>query len=334
MKTIHPPRRTFLKGVVLAMCAGTWPLAHAAQSGWSARPITMVVPYAPGGLTDVLTRALARSLGERLGQTMVVENKGGANTILGTDAVAKGDPDGHYFGIAVATSLINNPILYKELPYEVERDLALVSMVASVPLLLVAHPSVKGDTGEALRQTLRANPGKFSYGAYSIGNYGHLAAMHLDEAADARMVSAVYRGEAPMVQDVLGQHIHLAFASPATCAPHIAAGTLKVLGVTGTQRLTSMPNVPTLAENGFDGEIYRMNPGWIAIVAPAKTPPDIVRRMSEQVVSVVHEPAVHEMMVGMGLVPVGSTPEAFAEIYRNEAVIWRDLLTKAGIQPQ
>lgn len=107
-----------------------------------------------------------------------------------------------------------------------------------------------------------------------------------------------------------------------------------MLGVTGTQRLASMPNVPTLAENGFDGEIYRMNPGWIAIVAPARTPPDIVRRMSEQLVSVVHEPAVRGMMVGMGLAPVGSTPEAFAEIYGNEAVIWRDLLSKAGVQPQ
>jgi len=334
MKTIQPPRRTFLRGVAATMCAGALPLVHAKQADWPARSITMVVPYAAGGLTDVLTRALARSLGERLGQTVVVENKGGANTILGTDAVAKGDPDGHHFGIAVATSLINNPILYKELPYSVERDLALVSLVASVPLLLVTHPAVAGDNGDALRQTLRANPGKYSYGAYSIGNYGHLAAMQLDEASDARMVSAVYRGEAPMVQDVLGQHIHLAFASPATCAPHIAAGTLKVLGVTGTQRLASMPKVPTLSENGFEDEIYRMNPGWIAIVAPSRTPADIVRRMSEQIVSVVHEPAVHEMMVGMGLVPVGSTPEAFAEIYRNETVIWRDLLTRAGIQPQ
>ena len=329
-------RRRFLQHTAaggLAMALG--PAAHAqAQGDWPQAPVKLIVPFPAGGATDILARLIGKGLSARLGQQLIVDNRAGAGGMIGTTALAKAAPDGYTFGIVIATTVINAPFLYEKVPYDTERDITLVTQLATVPMVLAVHPSVPVSTAPELMQYIKSNKGKLSYGSVATGHYGHVASEFINTSQDGGMVHVPYKGEAPMLQDLLAGQLPLSFVTIATAKPQVEAGKLRLLAITGTRRHPSMPQVPTFAEQGLDADVLKMNPGWIGIGAPAKTPPAIVRRMATEMVAAAREPDVADRILALGMDFVGGTPEAFAEVYRVEKPVWQKLLKGAGIRPE
>ncbi|QNP60206.1 Bug family tripartite tricarboxylate transporter substrate binding protein [Paenacidovorax monticola] len=326
-----PNRRNLLAAAsafALAGCAAS----ALAQTGYPSKPIRMIVPFAAGGGTDVLARVIGEKLSASLGQPVVIDNRPGAAGIIGTDAVAKAAPDGHTIVLSLSNALMTNQFLYEKLPYHPERDLALVYQIAMGPLVLVTHPSIPAKTAPDLLKYMAANKGKLAYGSYGLGAYPHLAGAHMSTAQNADMSHAAYKGEAPMVQDLIGGQIQMAFASALQAKPHIEAGKLNAIGVSGERRLSTLPNVPTLAEQGLKDEAYRLT-GWLAIAAPAKTPSPIVRRLADEVRKATQQPDVQQRVAAMGfeLLP-DSSPEAFAAAYRKERPAWELLIKQSGVK--
>ncbi|WP_280151294.1 tripartite tricarboxylate transporter substrate binding protein [Piscinibacter sp. XHJ-5] len=315
----------------LAVAAFTLGAAAAAQAqaAYPTRPVKIVVPFAPGGATDILARLLGEKIAPRLGQPVIVENKAGAAGILGTDAVAKATPDGHTLVLGLSNSLLTNQFLYEKLPYDTQRDLVLVTQIATAPLLLVVHPSVPASTAPELLQHMSRQKGKLAYGSYGVGAYPHLAGAHMSDTQKADMQHVPYKGEAPMMQDLIGGQIQMAFASALQAKPQIDAGKLKVLGVTGDHRIAVMPGVPTLAEQGLKDEAYRIT-GWLAVAAPAGTPKPVVQRLSEELRAACDQPDVKSRIAAMGFELTASTPEAFAATYKRELPVWERLVRQSG----
>ena len=325
------PRRTWLGAAALTIAtfAGTCALAQQAAN-YPNKPIKVVVPFAPGGATDVLARVLAEKLAAGLGQPLVIDNKPGAAGIIGTDAVAKAAPDGYTIVLGLSNSLLTNQFLYEKLPYDPQRDLALVYQIAIAPLVLVAHPSVPVATGPELLKYAAAHKGKVAYGSYGTGAYPHLAGAYMSLTQNADMSHVAYRGEAPMVQDLIGGQIQMAYASALVAKAHIDAGKLKALGVTGERRMATLPNVPTLAEQGMGDEAYRVA-GWLAFAAPAGTPPAILERLASEVRKAVQLPDVAQRIAGMGFeARTNSSPAEFKAAYMKERPVWERLIKQSG----
>jgi tripartite-type tricarboxylate transporter receptor subunit TctC len=289
----------------------------------------MVVPFAAGGGTDVLARVIGEKLSAGLGQPVVIDNKPGAAGIIGTDAVAKAAPDGYTIVMSLSNALLTNQFLYEKLPYHPERDLTLVYQVAMGPLVLVVHPSVPAKTAPELLKYVAANKGKLAYGSYGLGAYPHLAGAHMSLTQDADMNHVAYKGEAPMVQDLIGGQIQMAYASALQAKPHIEAGKLKAIGVTGERRMSTLPNVPTLAEQGLKDEAYRLT-GWLAVAAPAGTPKPIVQRLADEIRKATQQPDVQQKVATMGFELKDSSPEAFAAAYKAERPVWERLIKQSG----
>jgi tripartite-type tricarboxylate transporter receptor subunit TctC len=293
------------------------------------RPIRLVVPFAAGGATDILARVLGEKLAQKLGQPVVVDNKTGAAGIIGTDAVAKAPPDGHTILLSLSNSMLTNVFLYEKLPYDPRKDLTLVSQIATAPLALVVHPSVPASTAPELLKYVSSNKGKVAYGSYGIGSYPHLAGALMSQAQQADMSHVAYKGEAPMMQDLVGGQIQMAYASVLQAKPFIDSGKIKVLGVTGERRVAALPNVPTLMEQGLKDEAYRMT-GWLAIGLPPKTPADIVKRVADEVRAACELSDVKARITGMGFEVKCSTPEAFMASYQQELPVWERLIKQSG----
>ena len=330
--TPHPliNRRTLLSAAALALAAGTGTTALA-QAAYPNKPIKIIVPFAAGGATDVLARVLAEKLTVGLGQPIVIDNKPGAAGIIGTDAVAKAAPDGYTLLLGLSNSMMTNQFLYKKLPYSPERDILPVYQIAIAPLVLVAHPSVPVSTGPELLKYVAANKGKVSYGSYGVGAYPHLAGAYMSLSQNADMSHVAYRGEAPMVQDLLGGQIQIAFASALQAKAHIEAGKLKAIGVSGERRMGTLPNVPSLAEQGMNDEAYRIA-GWLAIGAPVGTPTAIVERIASEVRIATQMPDVIQRIVGMGFDVQNSSPALFAASMVKERPVWERLIKVSGAQ--
>ncbi|NRF67038.1 tripartite tricarboxylate transporter substrate binding protein [Aquincola sp. S2] len=321
-------RRLCVLALAAAATAGlATPAAHA--QGYPSKPVKIIVPFAPGGATDILARLLAEKMAPKMGQPVLVENKPGAAGIVGTDLVAKSPPDGHTIVLGLSNSLLTNQFLYEKLPYNVERDLTLVSQIAVAPLLLIAHPSIPANNAGELMQYIGKNKGKLSYGSYGIGAYPHLAGAHMSDVANGDMSHVPYKGEAPMVQDLIGGQIHIAYASALQAKPHIEAGKLKVLGVTGENRIATLPNVPTMAEQGLKDEAYRLT-GWLAIAAPANTPKPVLQRLADELRAACEQPDVKARIVAMGFDVRANTPEQFAAVYKRELPVWQRMVKQSG----
>jgi len=301
-----------------------------AQS-FPSKPVRIVVPFVAGGATDSLARLLAEKLAPRLGQPVVVDNKPGANGTLGTDVVAKAAPDGHTLVLALTGSLLTNQFLYEKLPYQPQRDFALLSQIVVAPLIWVVHPSIPANTPTEMLKYIAQNKAKLTYGSYGQGSYPHLAGSYMSDSLGADMSHAAYKGEAAMVQDLLGGQIPMAFASATVAKAHIEAGKLKALGVTGTQRLTALPNLPTLAEQGMKDDIYRST-GWIALAAPANTPKAAMQRLSDEVVALCDAADVKQRVLAMGLEIKCNTPEAFSALYKQEYPMWEKYVKQSGVK--
>lgn len=309
----------------LTLCVSTLAQAQA----YPTKPIRMVVPFAAGGATDVLARILGEKMAVGLGQPIIIDNKSGAAGIIGTDVVAKAPADGHTLVLSLSNSLLTNQFLYDKLPYSTQRDLALVYQIAMAPVVLMVHPSVPATTAPELLKYMAANKGKLAYGSYGVGSYPHLAGAHMSLTQQADMNHIAYKGEAPMMQELLGGQIQMAYASALQAKPHIESGRIRVIGVTGERRMATLPNVPTLAEQGLKDEAYRVT-GWLAIAAPAGTPKPVVQRIADEVRKATQQPDVQARVAAMGFEIKDSSPEAFAAAYKLELPVWERLIKQSG----
>ena len=326
--TFHLPTRRALLLCATASVAALCMQAQA-QNAYPNKPIRMVVPFAAGGATDVQARVLGQKMSAGLGQPIIIDNKPGAAGIIGTDAVAKAAPDGYTIVLGLSNSLMTNEFLYEKLPYDTQRDLTLVYQIAMAPLVLVVHPSVPAKTGPELLKYVVANKGKVAYGSYGVGAYPHLAGAHMSLATQSDMSHVAYKGEAPMMQDLIGGQIQMAYASALVAKPHIDSGKIRAIGVSGERRMSTLPNVPTLAEQGMKDEAYRVT-GWLAVAMPAKTPKPIVDRIAEEVRKATQQPDVRERVAAMGFEIKDSSPELFAAAWKAERPVWERLIKQSG----
>lgn len=320
-------RRILLGAAASALTLCVNPLAQA--QAYPTKPIRMVVPFAAGGATDVLARILGEKMAVGLGQPIIIDNRSGAAGIIGTDVVAKAPADGHTLVLSLSNSLLTNQFLYDKLPYSTQRDLTLVYQIAMAPVVLMVHPSVPATTAPELLKYMAANKGKLAYGSYGVGSYPHLAGAHMSLAQQADMNHIAYKGEAPMMQELLGGQIQMAYASALQAKPHIESGRIRVIGVTGERRMATLPNVPTLAEQGLKDEAYRVT-GWLAIAAPAGTPKPVVQRIADEVRKATQQPDVQARVAAMGFEIKDSSPEAFAAAYKLELPVWERLIKQSG----
>ncbi|TDF64542.1 tripartite tricarboxylate transporter substrate binding protein [Cupriavidus sp. L7L] len=315
-----------------ALLLAPWTRAQASGS-WPDKPIRFVVPIAAGGATDSVARLIGEQLGGRLGQPIVVENRASAGGIVGTDMVAKATPDGQTILFSLSAPILTNQFLYRNLPYSTQRDLVLVSRVADAPLVLVVHSSLPVKTVPELLAYMKQNKGKLAYGSYGTGSVAHLSGAYLDKSQNANMVHAPYKGETAMLQDLVGGRIQLAFASAPGAKPYADGGRLRIIAVTGEQRMDVLPSIPTMAEQGLKDEAYRIV-GFMAVAVPARTPVAVVERLAQEVISICRKPQIRERIVAMGFRPVGNTPEAFAASYKRELATWEMLVKVSGAQAE
>lgn len=333
--SIPVTRRDLLQGLaaiggtsLLATGAGS-ALAQAGKPAWPAKPIRVVVPFNAGGATDIIARTIGEALGKRLGQPVVVDNRGGAAGILGTEAVAKAAPDGHTLMVSLSTSMLINQFLYTKLPYNPQKDIALISQIAAAPVTLVVHPSVPANNMKELLAYVKANKGKLSYGSWGVGSYAHLAGAYMSKTMDADMNHAAYKGEAPMIQELIGGQLQLCFSSALNTKPFIDSGRLKAIGVTGKERMDILPKLPTIYEQGVHDDAYSIF-GWVAMGAPAGVPKEVVEQLYGHLREIIKDAKVLERIAGAGFIPMMNSPQAFRENYQRDMPVWKALVEQAG----
>ena len=327
-------RRQLLRLATAASAAGTtsWTLASGDKPAFPTKPVRVIVPFAAGGATDVLARAVCDKLGQQIGQPSIVDNRPGAAGLLACDAVAKAAPDGHTLTLGTTSTMLSNQFMFKKLAYDPQKDLVPVVRICWAPIVLVVNSKLAARSLPELMAYAKANKGQLTYGSYGIGSQGHLVLASLSNMTGADMSHIAYKGEAPMVQDLIGGQIQMAFASALQVKPHVQAGKLRAIGTSGEKRMTTMPQVPTLNEQGLTDEAYRVT-GWLAIAAPSGTPKPVVDRLALEVRNALKQPAVRDRVTGMGFeVLDNGTPEAFLAAYRQELPIWYRLIKASGVK--
>jgi tripartite-type tricarboxylate transporter receptor subunit TctC len=302
-------------------------LAHGAD--YPSRPVRMIIPFPPGGNVDVFGRVMFRYVEKELGQPIVIDNRGGANGILGSDLVAKATPDG-YTMLDTSFAFAVNPAIRKQMPFDVIKDFAPVTNIAvGLGYLMVAHPSVPAKTVAELIALSKKQP--IRYSSAGVANGQHLAGALFNHMAGVDILHVPYKGGGPAVTAVLGGEVHLHFPAPAVGIPHVKGGRLRALGFTGAKRLDSMPDVPAIGET-VKG--YVSDAGWHAIFAPAKTPPAILKRMQTAISAALKVPEVRSHFVNNGYEPQGDPPEVWAKKYRAEVARFAEIARAAKIEPQ
>lgn len=322
-----PSRSTFLRalcmGAALAACA-PW----AAADTWPSRPVRLLVAFPPGGATDVLARLLAQKLSTRLGQQVVVENKPSAGGIVGTEQIARSNPDG--YNLLMAPSLHGtNPSLYSKLPYDSVRDFAHIALLATSPYVLVTHPGVPARDLRELIAHLKQNPGKLNMSASAVGSPMHLAAELFKRSAGVDVTLVPYKGSGAILPDLVSGRVSLAFEQQSVVAPHIQSGTLRAIAVSSPERSGLLPRVPTVMESGLDKFVVI---GWWGILAAAGTPPDIVRKLNAEISAVMREPDMRERVAAMGATPLAGPPGALSELLVREIEVWGKVIREANIR--
>ena len=293
------------------------------------KPIRMIVPFPPGGGNDVIARLVAQKLSARWGQSIVIDNRAGANGIVGLTAVAQAAPDGYTLGIAAAGPMAVNPSLYDKLSYDPIKDFAPITNMVIYPLLLVTHPSVPAKNFRELLTLAKDKPGTLFFASPGSGNSGHLAGELLNSLAKVNTVHVPYKGQGPATADLLAGQVQMLYSSIPPVLPLVQQGKLNALAIGSAKRLASLPNVPTIAESGVPGyEAY----SWIGIVAPAKTPADIITKLNREIVDILKQKEMETDLLAQGAVPVGDTPEHFASYIKDEMVKWGAVVKSANIK--
>ena len=318
-------------GYLTALALGlTLMFAAPAHAAYPERPVTMVVPFAAGGTTDILARIVGEELSKRLGQQIVIDNRPGAGGNTGTAVVAKAAPDGYTLVMGtIGTHAINSSI-YKRMPYDPVGDFAPVTIVATVPNVLVAHPSAPFRTVKELIAYAKANPGKLNFASSGAGSSIHLSGEMFKAMTETDIVHVTYKGSGPAVIDMISGQVPLMimFDNLPSSLSQIRAGKLMALGVTSAARTPILPEVPTIAEAALPG--YEATP-WFGVLAPAGTPKEIIDRLNGEIVAILGMPAVKERLLEQGAEPVGDTPEHFAGVIKADLTKWAALIEKAGI---
>ena len=310
---------------LLAFCAAGVP----AQT-YPARAIKLVVPSSPGGGTDIVGRILGQKLSEQLGQQFVIENRAGAGTIIGNDAVAKSAPDGYTLLMGLSTLAIN-PSMYANLPYDALRDFAPISQAVSAPNILTLHPSVPAKTVKELIALAKAKPGSLTFGSAGMGTSPHLSGELFKSLARIDMVHVPFKGSGQSIISQLAGEIAANFPSVPTAMPYIKAGRLRGLGVTTAKRAQALPDVPSIAESGLPG--YEATQ-WFGLLAPAGTPRAVIDRLYQESSRALRTDELRERLTAEGLEVVAGTPEEFAAYIRAETAKWAQVIKAAGIKPQ
>lgn len=313
---------------IVACVWALWPGAAGAQEKYPSRPIRLVIPFAPGGGSDVTARLLGPRIADRLGQPVVIDNRPAASGVVGADIVAKAIPDG-YTLLGTTVTFVINGTLQKGLPYDAFKDFTPITQVIVSPFGLLLHPSVPAKTVKEFIAYARANTGKLLYGSSGPGSSPHLSAELFLAMADLKMTHVPYRGIAPAITAQLGNEVQLAFSNMFSTLGHWKAGRLRLVAHGGSKRVESFPDIPTIAESGLPG--YESS-NWYGYVTTAKTPPAIIRTLNQAFVAAVNEPTVRKTLVAQGNDVIANTPEEFARVIRADAERWGGIGRKLGIK--
>jgi tripartite-type tricarboxylate transporter receptor subunit TctC len=301
--------------------------AGAFAQNYPSKNVTVVVPFPAGGPSDIAARPTAKGLSESLGKPFVVDNRPGAGGNIGADLVAKAAPDGHTLLISSSAPIVINPSLYKKMPFDPAKDLAPITNLIRVPLVLAAHPPVPAKGLQELIAHIKSQQGKFQYASAGNGSPQHLTAEMFKSVAKLDMIHVPYKGSAPAITDVIGGHAPIMFDSTIAILPHIKGGKLKAIAVTGAKRSPQLPDVPTFAEAGIPGfESY----AWYGFFAPAKTPKEIITKLNSETLKVMKTPEFQKILEETGSDFVGDTPENFAAFIKAEAAKWSKIVKESG----
>jgi len=298
---------------------------------WPSKPIRLVVPYPPGGSTDLLARTIGVKVGEALGQQIVVDNRAGAGGMLGSEIVARSAPDGYTILLGTGATHGLTLLLSKSVPYDPVKDFTPITAAVEVPIILVVHPSIPGTTAKDLIDWAKKNPGKFSYGSSGTGSPHHLSGELLKQISGTDMVHVPYKGAAPAVQDLMGNQIPAVFTTLSTALPHIKGGKIRAIGFVEAKRQQSVPEIPTIGES-VPG--YVMPASWLGFFGPAGLPEAILKRLNAEIVKAVQSPDVRAKLEAAGMPVVGTSAEEFARMVKDDIETFRRIVTAAGIKPE
>lgn len=328
------PIRNATRRAVLALYAGS-ALAiaaapAAAQSGWPTKPVRIIVPLAPGGGNDVIGRHLAEALAKKLGQPVIVENKVGAGGNLGTDFVAKSSPDGYTLLLTAPAPIAQATVLYKKLPYDPQADLTMISDVASPRIVCVVNPDVPAKNATELVAWAKANPGKLKIGSWGAGTQPHVIQVFLDKTFSIETLNVPYKGEALVINDLLGGQVNMTCATVTALKPHIQSDKLRAIATIGPTRAAGLPNVPTFAESGMKYDVLQIT-GPISLLAPSKTPPEVIARLGREVADLVRTPELTKKIEDTGMEPIGNLPAEAAAGYKARFPVFVNSVRDTGV---
>jgi len=317
---------TVIRAVALSLALAT---TGALAQDYPTRPIHMIVPYPPGGGTDIVARVITEPLGQALGQPIVIDNRGGAAGNVGTEAAARATPDGYTMLFTLSSHTIN-PKLYAKLPFDVEKDFAAVSLAAYIPQIVVVNPNLPVNTMQELVAYAKANPGKLNYASVGIGSPGHIAGELLKLKTGINMVHVPYKGGGPAVTDTLGGQVQVLIVSIPAAFQFVKAGKLRAIAVASDKRSLSAPDIPTIAEQGIDCVVN----SWYGMLVPAKTPPAVVAKLNAAMVKALSTPETKEKLFAQGAEAASSTPAEFEALIRDELRKWDYVIREAKITPE
>jgi tripartite-type tricarboxylate transporter receptor subunit TctC len=322
--------KTHILKLLCALAIGLTAAGAGAQT-YPSKPVRIISPYAPGGGNDVICRAVAVRLGPKLGQSVIVENKPGANTIIGADHVAKSAPDG-YTIILLPTQHVYNPAIYDKMPYDPIKDFSPITMVGAAPLLLVAHPSAPFKNLKEMIQYAKGRPAnELTFSTSGSGSAGHLAGALLGQVTGIQLQHIAYKGAAPAAQALLGNEVMMSFSPPSTLLPHIRAGKMVPIGMTSQKRSQVAPDVPTIAEQGITNYEAGL---WYGFMGPAKMPRDVVMKLNGDIGAVINDTEMKNLLAKLGIDAFSSTPEEFAKVLITDLKRWAPVVKAAGMKAE
>ena len=298
-----------------------------AQKDYPNKSVRVLVPYPPGGITDFVTRITALELGKSFGQTFVVDNRPGANSILAVDMVSKATPDGYTLGTVIAAHAANQT-LYSKLPYDSVKSFEQVSLIGTAPLIVCAANSLAANSVKDLVELAKARPGQLTFASSGIGAAAHLTTELLMSTTGIKMVHVPYKGTAPALQDLMGGQINVMMDTPSSLLPHVRAGKIKSLGMASEKRVAVAPEIPTLIESG----VPVVGGTWVGLLAPAGTPKPVVEKLSREVAVAVRRPEIKERFAQLGIEPVGNTPAEFTQFLQAEVAKWAKVIKDANVK--
>lgn len=318
-------RRFALAFIAICLAAGAAPVRAA---DWPTKPIHFIVPFPPGSFADITIRIMQQKLGPRLGQTIVVDNRSGASGDIGSEALARAKPDGYTFGIATNSTHGTSPALNPRLPYNAVNDFAMVSMIGDAPYVLITAPNLPVKSVQDLIALAKSKPGEISYASVGPASLAHLAGALFSQMADVKLNEVPYRSSAQSVLDTASGRIDIQFGTMAPVLPHVLSGKVKALAVTSLKRAAVLPDVPTLDESGLKGFEASL---WLAVIAPGKTPPEMVERMNKEVRAVLADPEVVEALRRQGIEATPSSPDELRARMAGDIAKWKKLAQETGI---